>query len=72
MTKNILLKIGAMGGICGCIFVAFGLPLYANMVWSVTNPCIALHNKKIKEYGQMTLWSIYTGLAIFGLIYNWR
>ena len=70
--KNVLLKIGAIGGISGCIFVALGLPLHANITWVLTNPLIAIHNYRIKEYGQMLLWCIYVSIAIFGLFYNWR
>jgi hypothetical protein len=71
LKKNILLKIGAFGGVTGCVFVAFGLPLEANMIWVLTNPFIAIHNYRIREYGQMILWSIYICIAVFGLIYNW-
>ena len=66
--KITYLKIGMIGGILGCTFVALNEPLFANLVWLFTNPFMILHNRKVKEKGQAILWGIYTFIAIAGTI----
>jgi hypothetical protein len=66
------LAIGLIGGITGCIAVSIGRPLVANLIWSCTNPFMVYHNIRVHEYGQAGLWTIYVGIAIFGIFYNRR
>jgi len=62
------LTIGMLGGIIGCILVAMNEPGYANLTWLISNPCMIIHNIKVKEKGQAILWSIYTFIALAGTI----
>lgn len=66
--KNIFLTIGLIGGISGCIAVAQGDALLANIIWMLSNPAMIIHNVRVKEHGQAWLWSIYVGIATYGII----
>ena len=66
-----LVHIGIVGSLLGCLMVAKGKPLSANLLWLVTNPIICYHNYCIGDYSQMGLWTIYIILAIYGSINLW-
>jgi len=57
-----------LGGILGASFVSIGNANYANMIWSVANIFIIIHNINIGEIEQAILFASYEVYAIFGLI----
>lgn len=40
------------------------------IIWINTNLFLVVHNVMIQEYAQASLWGVYVGIAIYGLI-NW-
>jgi hypothetical protein len=64
---NIYLKIGMTGSILGCILVAANYAFLANLIWLICNPCMLIHNYKVKEHEQVILWGIYVIIAFAGV-----
>jgi len=58
--------------IIGAIFVAFNNPLYANIVWSVSNPMLVYYNYKINQFPQLRMFSVFTFISIFGVFNTWK
>jgi hypothetical protein len=54
--------------IIGVLMVSLGRPLYANLIWVITNPLLVYHNLCIGQRGQATMFTIYMILAVFGVI----
>jgi len=52
--------------------VSFGFPLYANLLWSISNPLIAWHNFRIIQKEQAVLFGVFTVIAWFGVINLWE
>lgn len=70
--KNIFLKTVTLLSIIGAIMVSLGFPLYANIVWSISNPLMAWHNYRIAQKEQAVLFGVFTGIAWFGVIHLWQ
>lgn len=51
----------------GALFVSLGNPLYANLIWSVSNPLMAQYNYKIQQKEQSLLFIVFTIIAWFGV-----
>lgn len=62
------IKIITFFSIVGALLVSFNYCLYANLIWSLTNPLLAIHNKRIEQKEQMWLFSIFSIIAWFGVI----
>lgn len=56
--------------ISGALLVSLGYPLYANLLWSISNPLLAYHNYKIAQNDQAELFIVFTLIAWFGIIYS--
>jgi energy-converting hydrogenase Eha subunit C len=67
---NNYLRIGMIGSIAGCVFVALDHALFANMIWVISNPMMLIHNLKIKEHAQVVLWATYVCIALAGVIFH--
>jgi len=70
--NNIYLKVLTGISIIGAIMVSFGFPLYANLLWSISNPLIAWHNFRIIQKEQAVLFGVFTVIAWFGVINLWE
>lgn len=57
--------------ITGAAYVARGMTLPANYIWSVANAGLIWHNLSIAEFEMAFLFGVYEALAIYG-IYNLR
>lgn len=55
----------AMLAIFGTVLVTLKSP-WGFAVWIVSNSSFLIHNMRIKERAQATLWGVYLGLAIWG------
>lgn len=72
---NIIPKttIGYMSNLAlvGAIFVSFGYPLIANIIWSITNPYLMWYNRKINQPEQAKMFFIYFLITLFGVYNLW-
>lgn len=66
--KEIRLKALVGLSILGAIMVSLGDPLMANILWSVSNPLIAMHNYGIRQNEQAALFVVFTIIAWLGVI----
>lgn len=74
ITNSSLLSIDSIGtklGIIGAIFVAFGEPLTANIIWLVSNPLLLYHNHKIGQSSQSRMFFVFTAISLFGVVNLW-
>lgn len=55
--------------IAGAVTVALGRPLAANILWLLSNPCMAIHNYNINELEMAGMFSVYSVIAVYG-VYN--
>ena len=65
------IKFLTAASICGAILVSLGDPLFANLIWSFSNPLMAHYNYKIQQKEQAVLFSVFSVIAWFGLINLW-
>lgn len=66
--NNKSLKILTGMSITGAILVSLGHPLMANILWSISNPLLAIHNYRINQREQANLFTIFTAIAWFGMV----
>lgn len=67
-----LVELGVLGAVCGALCVGFEKPLLANKIWLCSNPFLMIHNYRIGEYEQSSMFLIYCAIATFGIIYHYR
>lgn len=63
--------LGVSGGILGVALVSLGLALPANLIWSFSNPMLAIYNYFIKDKKQLFMFAVYTPFAWFGVWFLW-
>lgn len=66
--NNTTLKICVLCSIVGSIGVTLGNTFVANLIWSISNPIMVIHNHNCKQKEQAILFSIFTLLAWVGLL----
>ena len=53
--------------ICGAILVSLGQPLAANVIWSLSNPILAWHNRGIGQHEQAVMFGTFAVIAWIGV-----
>ena len=61
-------KLFTYASIVGAACVSVGAPGAANLVWSISNPALALHNWRLGEIAQARMFGVFAILAIAGVI----
>ena len=69
MVSKMIMIILTSIAIAGAITVALGKPLAANILWILSNPCMAIHNYNIGEFEMAGMFFTYSVIACYG-IYN--
>ena len=69
MVSKMIMIIFTSIAIAGAITVALGKPLAANILWILSNPCMAIHNYNIGEFEMAGMFFIYSIVALYG-VYN--
>lgn len=68
---SILSTTACAGGVIGCVLVSMGLPLFANMVWSISNLLMVIYAHDKNETDLMRMFIVYEAIAILGVINLW-
>lgn len=71
MKKGIYLKSLTCMAILAAIMVSLGQPFYGNVIWSISNPLFAWHNRKIGQREQFILFIGFWIITLFGVINLW-
>jgi hypothetical protein len=61
-------KVFTGAGVLGATFVSLGFSFPANLIWSISNPCLVWHNYRAGQKEQAFMFSIFACLAIFGVV----
>lgn len=65
--NNLFIKSLTGISIIGAVLVSLNLPLPANLLWSISNPLMAVYNSGIEQDEQAVLFSVFTLIAWFGV-----